>query len=78
MFLTDEEKRMLNNECGEPLRFAMEMLSTLGEINDAEKMIPVRSAHVAGLSFKTHGISGMEWVEEMADKGARDCNSYNL
>jgi predicted aconitase len=71
MFLTDEEKRMLNGERGEPLRFAMEMLSTLGEINDAEKMIPIRYAHVAGLSFKTHGIAGMEWAEDMADKGAK-------
>lgn len=71
MYLTDEEKRMLSGEMGEPLRFAMEMLSTLGEINDAEKMIPIKYAHVAGLSFKTHGIAGMEWAEDMADKGAR-------
>lgn len=71
MFLTNEEKRMLNGEYGEPLRFAMEMLSTLGEINDAEKMIPVKYAHVAGLSFKTHGIAGMKWAEELADQGAK-------
>ena len=71
MYLTDQEKRMLNGECGEPLRFAMEMLSTLGEINGAEKMIPIRFAHVAGLSFKTHGIAGLRWVENMADMGAK-------
>ena len=71
MFLTDEEKRMLNGECGEPLRFAMEMLSTLGEINDAEKMIPIKFAHMAGLSYKTHGEAGIRWAEGMADMGAR-------
>ena len=71
MYLTDEEKRMLNGECGEPLRFAMEMLSTLGEINDAEKLIPIKYAHIAGLSFKTHGIAGMEWAEDLANMGAR-------
>lgn len=71
MLLTDEQKRMLNGERGEPLRFAMEMLNTLGEINDAEKIIPIKYAHVAGLSLKTHGLSGLRWVEKMADMGAK-------
>jgi hypothetical protein len=71
MYLTDEEKRMQNGECGEPLRFAMELLATLGEVNGAEKMIPIKHAHLAGISFKTHGVAGTEWAEMMADKGAR-------
>lgn len=71
MYLKDDEKRMLDGECGEPLRFAMEMLNTLGEINDADKLIPIKYAHVAGLSFKTHGPAGLRWVEKMADSGAK-------
>lgn len=80
MFLTDEEKRMLNGECGEPLRFAMQMLKTLGEINGADKMIPIKHAHIAGISFKSHGVAGTEWAEEMADKGARVAipTTYNV
>lgn len=71
MRLTDQQKRMLNGELGEPVQVAMEMLNALGDIYGAEKLIPIKSAHCAGLSLKSHGIAGMEWVEDMARKGAR-------
>lgn len=71
MYLTDEEKRMLDGEQGQPVQTAMEILVALGEIYGAEKMIPVKTAHIAGLSLKTHGIAGMEWAEEIARQGAR-------
>lgn len=71
MYLTDEEKRMLDGEKGEAVQTAMEILVAIGKVYDAERMIPIRSAHVAGLSLKTHGIAGMEWAEDLAAKGAR-------
>jgi predicted aconitase len=71
--LTDIEKRMRDGELGEPVRTAMEILVALGDIYDAEKMIPVQSAHVAGLSLKSHGLAGTEWAEDMAKRGARVC-----
>ena len=71
MRLTDEEKRMLNGEAGESVRVAMDILTALGEIYGAEDMIPIQSAHIAGLSLKSHGIAGMEWAEDMARNGAR-------
>jgi predicted aconitase len=71
MYLTDKQKRMLAGEYGEPVRIAMEMLNALGEVYGAEKMIPVRKAHCAGLSLKSHGIAGMEWAEDMVRKGAK-------
>ena len=70
-YLTDIEKRMRDGELGEPVRTAMEILMALGKIYGAEKMIPVRSAHVAGLSLKSHGLAGTEWAEDMATRGAR-------
>jgi predicted aconitase len=70
MKLTDPEKKMLNGESGEPVRKAMEILVALGKIYDAEDMIPIRSAHVAGLSYKSHGDAGLEWAENMADNQA--------
>jgi predicted aconitase/predicted aconitase with swiveling domain len=69
--LTDEEKRMLNGEMGEPVAVAMNMLVSLGEIYGAEKMVPISSAHIAGLSLKSHGKAGMLWAEDMAQKGAK-------
>lgn len=71
MYLNDEQKRMLAGEKGEPVQEAMEMLCALGEIYGAEKLIPIKSAHCAGLSLKSHGIAGMKWVEDMAAKGAK-------
>ena len=73
MHLTDTEKRMRDGELGEPVRTAMEILMALGEIYGAEKLIPIRSAHVAGLSLKSHGLAGTEWAEDMAKRGARVC-----
>ncbi len=71
MFLTDEEKRMLDGELGETTQIAMKILVSLGKIYGAEKFIPIKSAHVAGLSLKSHGVAGMLWAEDMAAKGAR-------
>lgn len=71
MNLNDEQKRMLNGEKGEPARIAMEMLNSLGEIYGADQLIPIKSAHIAGLSLKSHGLAGMHWVEDMAAKGAQ-------
>ncbi len=47
MKLMDIEKRMRDGEKGEPVRTAMEILIALGEIYGAEKLIPVRSVHLA-------------------------------
>ncbi|MDR3591612.1 MAG: aconitase X catalytic domain-containing protein [Negativicutes bacterium] len=71
MRLTDEEKRILDGQQGEPLQKAMEMLAALGEIYGAEKTVPIKSAHLAGLSLKSHGIAGAEWAEDTAKAGAR-------
>lgn len=71
MKLNDEQKAMLNGEMGEGKRVAMEMLYAIGNVYGAENLIPIKSAHCAGLSLKSHGIAGMKWVEDMAAKGAK-------
>ncbi len=71
MKLSDDEKRMRDGEQGESVRMAMEILAALGEIYGAERLIPIRSAHVAGLSLKSHGLAGAQWAEDMASGGAR-------
>lgn len=71
MKLNDEEKRMLDGADGEAVRMSMEMLVAIGDIYGAERMQPVSSAHVAGLSLKSHGLAGMEWAEDLASTGAR-------
>lgn len=71
MKLDDDDKRILDGAEGPTYRMAMEMLVGLGKIYGAEKLIPIRSAHVAGLSLRSHGVAGMEWIEETAAAGAR-------
>lgn len=69
--LTKEEQRMLDGEHGEAARQSMEILVALGKIYDAEKMIPVTSAQIAGVSYKTIGDAGLQYLQDLVDKGAR-------
>jgi len=71
MNLSDDEKKMRDGGEGEAVRMAMEILVALGEIYGADRLIPIRSAHVAGLSLKSHGLAGAQWAEDIAAGGAR-------
>lgn len=71
MKLDDDDKKRLDGGEGPAVRMAMEMLLGLGKIYGAEKLIPVQSAHVAGLSLRSHGEAGMEWIEDIAASGAK-------
>lgn len=70
MILTDEEKKMLDGSCGEGVRRAMEIIVTLAKTYDAERLVRISSAHL-GATFKSHGVEGLEWIEEMVEQGAR-------
>lgn len=71
MYLTKEEERILEGEEGEGLQKAMELLVAMGEIRGAEKLIPVRSAQVSGVSYKTIGDAGLEFLRELAATGVK-------
>lgn len=62
---------MLDGELGEACRQSMEILVALGKIYGAECMIPVASAQVAGVSYKTIGDAGLEYLQGMAGEGAK-------
>jgi len=68
--LTDEERKMLDGSCGEGMRKAMEIIVTLAKTFDAERLVKISSAHL-GSTFKSHGIEGLEWAEELVEQGAR-------
>jgi predicted aconitase len=71
MQLTTEERRMLEGEYGRACRKAMEILTTLGEIYGAERMTPVTSVQVAGVSYDNLGEAGLQFLEEMAEGGGK-------
>ncbi len=67
--LTNEEKEMLDGKHGKATRKAMEIITTLGEIYSAERLIPVSSVQIAGVSYHNLGEAGLEYLSEMAEDG---------
>ena len=62
---------MLDGERGNATRKSMELLVALGEVFDAERLIPVESAHISGVSYKNLGEAGLEWLDEQANLGSK-------
>jgi predicted aconitase len=55
MQLTKEEERIYRGEAGWARKKAMEILVAIGDINNASRLIPIKSAHISGSSYKTIG-----------------------
>ena len=47
----------------------MELLVAVGKIYGAERLVPITSAHLSGVSFKTIGEGGIDFLKEMS----QDC-----
>jgi predicted aconitase len=71
MKLTLEEQRMLDGTRGRATQKAMEILVALGTIYGAERMVPVTSVQIAGVSYDNLGEAGLHWLSEMADGGGK-------
>ncbi len=71
MYLTNEQEAMLNGEDGPVLERMFRLLVRLGDIYGAERMIPVGSVQVAGVSFKSIGLPGTDFLEDIASKGEK-------
>lgn len=65
MYLSREEESIYRGEHGNTLRRMMEILVALGDIYEAERLIPVRSVQIAGVSFKNIGEAGLEWISDL-------------
>jgi predicted aconitase len=59
MYLTPEEEDLLNGESGPTYQKAIEILAALGDIYGANRLIPIKSAQIAGVSYKTIGDAGL-------------------
>ena len=69
MKLNQEEKDMLEGKFGKATQKSMEILTTLGEIFEAEDMIEVHGVQIAGVSYANLGEAGLEYLTEMAEDG---------
>jgi predicted aconitase len=71
VYLTQEEERVCDGESGWANQTCMEILVRLGELFGADKLIPIASAHVSGVSYKTLGDAPIEFLKALADDDAR-------
>ena len=65
MYLSRDEEAIYRGDKGETLRRMMEILVALGDIYGAEKLVPVRSVQIAGVSYKNIGDAGLEWISDL-------------
>ena len=71
MELTKREQAMFDGEQGEAAASQWRYSLHSGKSTRAENMIPVTSAQVAGVSYKTIGEAGLEYLQDMATHGAK-------
>lgn len=67
--LTKEEKEMLEGKHGRATKKSMDLIVNLGEIYGAERLIPVSSVQIAGVSYHNLGEAGLEYLADMAHDG---------
>ena len=71
MKLTTEESAILAGQHGRATQKAMQILLALGTIYGAERMVPVTSVQVAGVSYDNLGEAGLQFLTEMAEGGGQ-------
>jgi hypothetical protein len=71
MKLTAEEQALLSGEGGRAAQRALQIVVTLGRIYEAERLLPVESVQVAGVSYRNLGEAGLDFVRDWAAEGAR-------
>ena len=66
MHLTREEERVLRGESGKVRQKAMELLVTLGDLANADRLIEIGSVQISGASYKTISDAGVDFLEGFA------------
>jgi len=71
MQITNEQQAMLSGAQGSATQKAMEILTSLGTIYAAERLISVTSVQIAGVSYANLGEAGLDFLTEIADGSGR-------
>lgn len=70
MYLTRDEEKSLNGEKGETMASAYKILLAIGMATGAEKLVPIKWAHISGVNYNTIGDAGVEFLEKFS-RGAK-------
>ncbi len=68
MLLTREEEKMFEGEMGEAPKIAIRLLYSLGELGGADRLIPIKSAHISGVSYKNVGEGGIQFLRKISHR----------
>lgn len=68
MQLTREEERIFDGEMGEAPKIAIRLLSSLGDLGEANRLIPIKSAHISGVSYKNVGEGGIQFLRKISHR----------
>jgi len=66
MELTRQEEAALKGEKGETLELAFRILVATGEAFNAERLIPIKWAHLSGVNYNTIGDAGEEFLSKLS------------
>ena len=62
---------MYDGEYGWAYQVSMRILTRLGELFGATRLIPISSAHISGVSYKTIGDAPISFLEALAESGGK-------
>ena len=69
MYLTNKDEAMLRGEVGEGHEIAMDVLTKLGDMYGADKMIDVTNVHIDGAAYGWISDAGLDLVERFCKSG---------
>jgi cis-L-3-hydroxyproline dehydratase len=69
MILSDSDRALLSGERGPAARMAMSILTRMGEIQGASKLLDITQAHIDSTIYM--GEAGLEFAERLAGMGAK-------
>jgi hypothetical protein len=64
--LTKEEDLALKGEYGETMQTAYRILVATGEATNAQKLVPIKWAHLSGVNYNTIGDAGEEFLAKLS------------
>jgi predicted aconitase len=66
LYLTQSEENALKGEFGEALETAYRVLVAIGRLSNAKRLIPIKWAHVSGVSYLTIGDYGLDFLQRIS------------
>lgn len=66
MDLTPDEQDGLKGKYGKSIQMAYRILVATGEATDAERLVPIKWAHLAGVNYNTIGDAGQEFLSSIS------------